>query len=705
MGRDYNLLIKSKDKKNPFEKTSERVKYKRGDYNILVESSKPHSTTDAFTNPIARLGAGTDNIINAGTYERQSITQDYQLLNTLYRENWVVQNIISAIPNDITKKWFSIKGKFTPDELDKFDSLYIRTNLRKSINEGMRWGRLYGGAIGIILIKGQTDNLNEPLNYDLITPDSFLGLYILDRWTGAQPSMEIDDNPESNNFGLPLYYRITDNILNITTEIHASKVVRFIGREYPREDKIKEMYWGGSELETVYRELIRRDTTAENIASMVFKSNLSILRVKDLEQIFSINSIQAQERFWNSLQAISTIESSMGIRLIDSEEDLSYINYGFTGIKDIYETIMQDLSGACRIPVTKLFGRSPAGMNSTGESDLQNYYDYIDEVREGQFKDIVLKLLPIMCLSLFGEIREGLDFEFEEMETLNDEQKAQLNQQIASSIIEAFSSNLITQDIAQKELKQLSDKTGVFSNITDELIKESVGKFFNDLQQTDDPMAGLMGGLDDNENSDISQLTNSNNTPQSNNSNIPQNNPQSNKEPNTKDSLKDDPIGLQLENLRDKLVSNTNGNTFNIDDYKVDNINFADGKDSKESLLLEYERLSDIDKKISKEYNEATNYIYGYTSDNIPLDKAALYNKIKTRYLNSKSNLDNLKNKIIGLGFNIDLMKQTGEYEDCLKEIKEKLKKINEAGQLIKNKVRNNLIYSNTNNYGNKPLL
>lgn len=702
MGRNYNLLVKSKDNKNPFEKTSERVKYKRGDYNILVESSKPHSTTDAFTNPIARLGAGTDNIINAGTYERQSITQDYQLLNTLYRENWVVQNIISAIPNDITKKWFSIKGKFTPDELDKFDSLYIRTNLRKSINEGMRWGRLYGGAIGIILLKGQTDNLNEPINYDLITPDSFLGLYILDRWTGAQPSMEIDDNPESNNFGLPLYYRITDNILNITTEIHSSKVVRFIGREYPREDKIKEMYWGGSELETVYRELIRRDTTAENIASMVFKSNLAILRVKDLEQIFSINSIQAQERFWNTLQAISTIESSMGVRLIDSEEDLSYINYGFTGIKDIYETIMQDLSGACRIPVTKLFGRSPAGMNSTGESDLQNYYDYIDEVREGQFKDIILKLLPIMSLSLFGEVREGLDFEFEEMETLNDEQKAQLNQQIASSIIEAFNSNLITQDIAQKELKQLSDKTGIFTNITDELIEESKGKFFNDLQQTDDPMAGLMGGLGDNENSDISQLTN---TPSNNNSQSQGNKPnsQDSLKDNSDNILKDDPIKLQLENLRSSLISN-NGNKeqFNISDYTVDNIQFADGKDSKESLLLEYERLSDIDKKISKEYDEATNYMYQYTADNIPLDKAELYNKIKTRYLNSKSNLDNLKNKIISAGYNIDLMKQTGEYEDIIKEIKEKLKKINEAGQLIENRMNNNLMY---NTYRNKPLL
>ncbi|MFQ8761936.1 MAG: anti-CBASS protein Acb1 family protein [Intestinimonas sp.] len=54
-----------------------------------------------------------------------------------------------------------------------------------------------------------------------------------------------------------------------------------------------------------------------------------------------------------------------------------------------------DLSGASRIPVTKLFGRSPAGMNATGESDLRNYYDYVDTLREAKLRPILEKLLPV----------------------------------------------------------------------------------------------------------------------------------------------------------------------------------------------------------------------------------------------------------------------------------------------------------------------
>lgn len=628
-------------------------------YNLILNSkynNKAIIQKDAFSNPIARLGVGTDNIINAGTYQRDSITQDYQLLNTLYRDNWVVQAIIETIPNDITKKWFTIKADINPDDLNKFDKLYRNTHLIKSINEGLRWGRLYGGALGIIMIKGQTDNLSEPLNYDLITPDSFLGLFIVDRWVGAYPSMDIVKNPESSDFGLPEYYDITDSITNLSTRVHHSKVIRFTGRELSRDERIKELYWGASELESVYRELIRRDTTAENIASLVFKANLSVMKIKDLDQIFAINSVQAQNMFWNTLESISTIESSMGIKLVDAESDASFLNYSFAGIKDIYEGLMLDLAGATHIPVTKLFGRSPAGMNSTGESDLQNYYDYIDSVREGQFRDIVMKLLPILSLSVLGEIPNNLDFEFEEMKTLNDTEKAQLTQQYTSTIIEAFNSNLITQDIAQKELKGISEITGIFTNIDDELIEQSKGKFINDLQQMQDPMAGMMGG-------DMGEMPAGGGIEEGMGmdgfNNIPTNNPNQktlNLPIDNDDSIKDNPnngdkimSGIQgnleideterkLNEIKNRLINDKTGSYYNIE-------GIGETVNQIENTFAEYKRVEKLLKKAEKEYNDITNNIYQYNNKlDIPLIEIEQYNKVKNKYdnlLNEKSRLLN----------------------------------------------------------------
>ena len=679
--RDYNSLVNEKASRN---------------YNLMLRARDKNTTSPLFTqpkpnmnrelvkvldslsNPVARLGVGTENIINAAEYHNENITQNYALLNSLYRDNWVIQNIIAAVPNDITKKWFNIKCNLPPSELDKVDKVYRRTKLIKSINEGMRWGRLYGGAIGIIMIKGQTNNLEEPLDYDLIAPDSFLGIFILDRWQGAYPCLDAVTNPEDNDFGLPEYYEITDSSLNIYARVHHSKVIRFIGRDLPQIEKIRELYWGVSEVESIYRELIRRDTTAENIASLIFKANLSVLTIKDLDQMFALNSLQAQERFWNIIQNISTVESSMGIKLVNEGDRAEYLNYTFNGIKEVYETMMMDLAGASRIPVTKLFGRSPAGMNSTGESDLQNYYDYIDEVREGQFRDIVMKILPILALSCWGKIPNDLDFEFEEMKTLDDSEKAQLAQQLSGTIIEAFNSNLITQDIAQKELKSLSEKIGIFTNITDDLIEQSKGNFINDLQQTDDPMAGLMSGSEGGEENPFAAMMGG--TPQGG---MPA-------QPNTEDSLIDnekdkdkDEITLYLEDIKRRLLNEQPQPQYNNSlGWEGGTVNI----DNKDSLLKEYDRIEKLNKKISKEYDEATNIMYGYNTDDIPLNMVNEYNKLKNKYTNSCNDLERIKQELIKAGYNIDLLKHTGDFDKELGNIREELGKINSVIGLINEK-------------------
>lgn len=675
--RDINN-IKNRDYNNT--RYSKRLSFSDAGYNIKVENRSVKSY-DAISNPIARLGAGTENIINAHEYINERITLNYQLLNTLYRDNWIVQNIVQSVPSDIVKKWFTISADVSPEELDKVNTYIRNISLQQKISEGMRWGRLYGGAIGLLLIKGQTENLDEPLNLDTVLPGTFFGIFILERWQSVMPDTEIVLNPADPDFGLPEYYLITDSVTNITARVHHTKVIRFEGRQLPMYERLNEQFWGVSEIESAYREIVRRDTTAENIASLVFKANLSVMHIKDLDQIFAINSVQAQERFWNTLQSIATVESSMGIKLVGAEDRAEYLNYGFNGIKDIYEGIMMDLSGATHIPVTKLFGRSPAGMNSTGESDLQNYYDYIDEVRDTQFRPIIKKLLPILALSVWGEIPKNLDFEFPEMKTLTDAEKAQLAQQLSGTIIEAFNSNLITQDIAQKELKNLSEKYDIFTNITDELIKQCEGKFINDLQQMQDPMAGMGGG--GNEQDLMAMLGGGQNEPSGAGQNMQ---PNANEQQdaindNTTKPTEQDELEKRLLSLKEAIINNKP----DVSNYKLDlNIDTNANVDNKENMLLEYERLDKINKGLQKDYDKATTIIYGYSNENqIPLNVINAFNNIKNKYMNSINNLNALKQKIQQAGYNIDLMKQTGDFDKEMKDIEVELNDIKQKANLL----------------------
>lgn len=78
---------------------------RRNSRRVRAETKQaPVTTMDAFSNPIARLGYGTQDLMQATQYPLTRMTQNYQLLTSLYRDNWIVQNIISTIPEDMVRK-------------------------------------------------------------------------------------------------------------------------------------------------------------------------------------------------------------------------------------------------------------------------------------------------------------------------------------------------------------------------------------------------------------------------------------------------------------------------------------------------------------------------------------------------------------------------------------------------------------------------
>ena len=156
---------------------------------------------------------------------------------------------------------------------------------------------------------------------------------------------------------------------------------------------------------------------------------------------------------------------------------------------------MMDISGATEIPVTKLFGRSPAGMNSTGESDMDNYFYMIAELQESMLRPIYNKLLPVMFMSEFGEVPSDLDFEFNSQEEMNDLEKGDLNLRNTDAIIKAYDSGLVSQQIALKELKQQSNETGFWSNITEEDISAANSQIQQTEAFSEESLSSILGGV------------------------------------------------------------------------------------------------------------------------------------------------------------------------------------------------------------------
>ena len=474
-------------------------------------------TMDAFQNQMARLGFGQPNLNEGADYPLTRMSQNYNLFTSLYRSSWIVRKIVDVFPSDMVKNWIKFNSSLDPEKISKINSVIRKTKTKEKIKEGLRWARLYGGAAGLILIDGDED-LSEPLDYDAIMLDDYKGLLIFDRWNGIYPDIELEDDISDEEYGYTKYYSISlseaNNNLMLSynkqdlVKVHHSRIVRFNGRDLPLWERQAEMFWGESEIEIVFEEIKKRDNTSANIASLIFLANIRVLKMNDLGQLLGASTQKAQENLYKVLQAQNQLMSNMGIYVMDKDDDFGSEQYSFGGLNDIYESFMLDIAGACEMPVTKLFGREPAGFNSTGESDLTQYYDTLEEKQETYLQPIIDKLLPIIFMSTLGAIPEDLDWEFNPCMNVNSKDLADLAQSMASPIFEAFNTGLITKEIALKELKQQNEKTGMWSNITDEDIKNAKNED-NSGEYTNEEQESLMSELNPEQN-DMEETYNEN---------------------------------------------------------------------------------------------------------------------------------------------------------------------------------------------------
>lgn len=444
---------------------------------------------DAFTNVLARLGAGTPNLLEGTEYSLQRLSRDFNQLNALYRESWIIRRIIDVIPSDMLKNWITITSGIDPDVEKKLSISLRRTQLIDKLKRGMQWGRLYGGALGVMLVKHQGYDLSQPLRLDWIMPGDFAGLLIFDRWNGVNPSSELIEDISDPDYGYPKYYTVTDPAGGGSVKIHHSRVIRFTGNTLPFWEEIAEMQWGASVVESVFDELKKRDNVSWNIAQLTFMANIRVLKMQDLGQLLSATDSESQAELLRTLEAQNMLLNNMGMQVMDAADGLETHQYTFGGLADCYQQFIMDISGAAEIPVTRLFGRSPSGLNATGESDLQNYYDMIAEKQESYLRPILNKVLPPFIISTLGSLPDDFDFEFDPVAEPTDKERADLAKCGTDNVVAAYNAGLISQRTALKELKQQSERTGVWTNITDEDIERA-----SDSVEPPGEMGGMFGG-------------------------------------------------------------------------------------------------------------------------------------------------------------------------------------------------------------------
>lgn len=423
---------------------------------------------DGVMNPLLRVGQWAGNTFSATTYRPQFQTIKRQELEWAYQGSWMCGLAVDIVAEDMTREGIELTCE-DPALADRIDRVLELTRAWDGICDAIKWSRLYGGAIAVMLIDG--DDMSTPLGQ--VRPGSFKGLCVLDRWQVDVTGETVQELGPS--FGKPKYYKPLSGTSEITFEtgrIHHSRVLRFEGRRLPFYLRQAYQGWGASILENLFDRIKMYDLASSGAAQLLSKAYLRYYKVEGLRDILT-NDV-ARKGFLKQMDIMREFQGIEGLTIGDTTDDFQTLQYTFTGIPEIMLQIGQQISGAIGVPLVRLFGQSPAGFNSTGESDLRIYYDNVKHDQDTDLRPGLTRLLDVIHQSVTGRT-PGSDFgfEFRSLWQMTNEQKGQAAQTMSQAIIGALGANAITPSIAMRELRKLSDIVGVFSTITDEDVKEA----------------------------------------------------------------------------------------------------------------------------------------------------------------------------------------------------------------------------------------
>jgi hypothetical protein len=119
-----------------------------------------------------------------------------------------------------------------------------------------------------------------------------------------------------------------------------------------------------------------------------------------------------------------------------------------------------------------MFGESPGGLNSDGESSMRTYYDDTAKKQNTTLRRPTQLVLDVLARSVLGKAPpEGFGFSFAPLGQMTAEAKATVAKTVTEAVGDAYDRGMITAQVAAKELRESSRTTGVFTNITDEDIE------------------------------------------------------------------------------------------------------------------------------------------------------------------------------------------------------------------------------------------
>lgn len=358
-----------------------------------------------------------------------------QELETIYADDGLGANIIDFLPEDMVKHGWHYEFKNQKEGYEdlsrEYDEFFDEISANDKITNALKWSRLYGG--GVILIGAFDGNeLDKPLNIRAIK--KFENLKFIPRANIMYGSIKWQMDPSEERYGMPITYPLTFRIGRdfIVQEVHYTRVIELHGIEIPTSQASlispDYRYWGLSELQRVQDKLKDVAGAFGSLSELLHELSVGKYKFRDLADILA--APDGDKMIQKRLQSMDLMKSTFHSLIMDEEEDFIRENVTFTGIPEVMYQFFMLICSASGYPITRLFGVSPAGLNSTGDGDTYRYYDKVESEQKR-------KLLPILyrLIHIYSEWRniEKPKIVFNPLEQMTEKEEAELEEKKANT--------------------------------------------------------------------------------------------------------------------------------------------------------------------------------------------------------------------------------------------------------------------------------
>ena len=363
---------------------------------VVVRSASSYG----ISQPRTGRGSASDHSIGYRWHPRRLLSPSE--IDAITDQSWVAEKIVQLPAKEIATRWRIYDARL--EELDTIQTLRKEEKAWRVISQVTDCyaaARKYGTAY-LCIVTGEAP-LDTPLNMQAVRKDDLKNLLILspDHVTVLDTQRDV----LQPRYGEPLLYTVATE--GNVFPMHGSRVIRMDAK--PRALRATNKYgWSGrawqgqSFIQAAFSAINHDDIASAGVAHLLGESSMLVLKVEGMKQSMGQNweNLPDEENPKKLAEKIGELRSIYRMTVIDTEDTMERVNVNFTGLPQVMQQYMLRIAGAAEIPATVFWGMSPAGMNATGKSDLENMERMLSNIQRRIIDPALRRIDPILAANV-----------------------------------------------------------------------------------------------------------------------------------------------------------------------------------------------------------------------------------------------------------------------------------------------------------------